>query len=387
MKVGFYYQIEASVHEGVLYMPALLGVFIEDLASRVEQLTLLVHIAPYDVNFHDFALRSNRIKWVNLGQKHNFPHRLLLGKKTLANLPEEAFNLDILLVRAPTPLAPALYSKFSRRITVAFMIVGDYSMQPSKRFSASWTMNHIYERIVNHRVLPHCLAMVNSAVLRNKYERICREVVQIKTTTLKKSDFFFRDDTCNGSLIHLLYVGRFDWQKGFMELFESIVDLKKNTDVRLHLVGWDTDAQKLNQKRMEKTILDFGISEQVVIEGYKKVGEELNKMYEMADVFVLPSYAEGFPRCIWEAMAHGVPVVATTVGGIPENLTDGENALLIPPHSTRMLTEAIEKIINNISLRQTIIKNGYALVNDATLEVQGERIVNILKNELENNKI
>lgn len=387
MKVGFYYQIEASVHEGVLFMPALLGVFIDDLASRVEQLTLLVHIAPYDSNLHDYALDSNRIKWVSLGRKQNFPRRLLLGRKSLANLPAEAFDFDILLVRAPTPLAPALYSIFSIKVPVAFMIVGDYSMQPVKRFSASWTMNRIYERMVNHQVLPNCLAMVNSAALRNKYERICHEVVQIKTTTLKNSDFFFRDDTCNGNLIHLLYVGRFDWQKGFQELFESIVELRKNTNIRLHLVGWDTDAQKLNQKRMEKTILDFGISEQVVIEGYKKVGEELNKMYEMADIFVLPSYAEGFPRCIWEAMAHGVPVVATTVGGIPENLTDGENALLIPPHSTRMLTEAIEKIINNISLRQTIIKNGYALVNDATLEVQGERIVEILKNELENYKI
>lgn len=387
MKVGFYYQIEASVHEGVLFMPALLGVFVDDLASRVEQLTLLVHIAPYDSNLHDYALDSNRIKWVSLGRKQNFPRRLLLGRKTLANLPAEAFDFDILLVRVPTPLAPALYSIFSSKVPVAFMIVGDYSMQPVKRFSASWTMNRIYERMVNHRVLPHCLAMVNSAALRNKYERICREVVQIKTTTLKNSDFFFRDDTCNGNLIYLLYVGRFDWQKGFQELFESIVELRKNTNIRLHLVGWDTDAQKLNQRRMEKTISDLGISEQVIIEGYKKVGEELNKMYEMADIFVLPSYAEGFPRCIWEALAHGVPVVATTVGGIPENLTDSENALLIPPHSTKKLTDAVEEIINNVSLRKMIIKNGYALVNDATLEVQGERIVEILKNELENNKI
>ncbi len=387
MKVGFYYQIEASVHEGVLYMPALLGVFIDDLSKRVEQLTLLVHIAPYNPKLHDYPLQSEQIRWVDLGRKQNFPKRLFLGKKILSDLPAEAFEIDILLVRSPTPLAPALYSTFSKIKPVVFMLVGDYLAQPTSPLSASWLLSHAYERIVNHHVLPHCLAMVNSAVLQKKYSRICRDTARIITTTLKKEDFYYRNDTCLGDVTHLLYVGRYDWQKGFKELFEAVAQLKKDNSILLHMVGWDTDAKKKNQLLMQKTIANLGIEEQVVIEGYKKVGEELNKMYEMADVFVLPSYAEGFPRCIWEAMAHGIPVVATAVGGIPVVLRDCNNSLLISPHSTHALVTAVSRIKEDEQLRTTIISNGYTTVSDATLEVQGDIIVKILQNELENYKV
>jgi glycogen synthase len=64
------------------------------------------------------------------------------------------------------------------------------------------------------------------------------------------------------------------------------------------------------------------------------------------DVFVLPSFAEGTPKSIIEAMAHGIPVIATTVGGIPDIL-DGESGILVPPGDAQALAAAMHVLMSN----------------------------------------
>jgi glycosyltransferase involved in cell wall biosynthesis len=74
------------------------------------------------------------------------------------------------------------------------------------------------------------------------------------------------------------------------------------------------------------------------------------KLMASADVFVLPSYSEGFPNVIIEAMAMGKPVIATSVGAIPEMLSDG-CGVLIPPRDVKSLTEALVRVLADVDLR------------------------------------
>jgi L-malate glycosyltransferase len=69
--------------------------------------------------------------------------------------------------------------------------------------------------------------------------------------------------------------------------------------------------------------------------------------YQTADVLALPSLSEGSPNVLLEAMASGVPVVATSVGGIPEIVTHGETALLVSPHSSVAIAEAIDRVLSD----------------------------------------
>jgi glycosyltransferase involved in cell wall biosynthesis len=69
--------------------------------------------------------------------------------------------------------------------------------------------------------------------------------------------------------------------------------------------------------------------------------------YEAADVLAIPSLSEGSPNVLLEAMAIGIPVVATWVGGIPEIVTHGETALLVPPRSPQAMAEAIDVLLSN----------------------------------------
>jgi glycosyltransferase involved in cell wall biosynthesis len=76
--------------------------------------------------------------------------------------------------------------------------------------------------------------------------------------------------------------------------------------------------------------------------------------YRAADVFVLPSYAEGFPNSVLEAMSVGLPVIATSVGGVPEIVQNGVTGIVVPPRSSDALAEAIKRLIGDEAARKAM---------------------------------
>jgi glycosyltransferase involved in cell wall biosynthesis len=85
---------------------------------------------------------------------------------------------------------------------------------------------------------------------------------------------------------------------------------------------------------------------------------ELDRLYARAAVVVLPSHREGLPLCVLEAMAHGRPVVATAVGGIPELVEDGVTGLLVPPGDPRALRAALDRLLADPVLRTRLGREG-----------------------------
>lgn len=377
MKIAFYYHLDVAFHNGDIYIPSLLGVFINDLSSRVEEFILLAHTMKYDQKVHDFKLNSERIRLFDLGRKNNFAERLLFGCPKLNNV-SKVIDCDLLLVRAPTPLAPSLFKYFHHKCPITFLLVGDYSTIPFSRYSSRHILLSFYEYRMNHHILPKVNVLVNSRALYEKYKKITKDIYEVRTTTITEKDFYYREDTCQTNVIRLLYVGRYDWQKGFAELFEAVAKLKQTINIKLHMVGWDDSANQNIRKEMEERIDAMGISDCVILEGKKSLGSELNSMYRMSDIFVLPSYSEGMPRCIWEAMANGIPVVSTMVGGIPYNIENRREALLVEPHSSEVIVSAIQQLVIDEDLRKCLIRNGYFKAKQATLNACNSKIVEIL---------
>jgi len=108
--------------------------------------------------------------------------------------------------------------------------------------------------------------------------------------------------------------------------------------------------------------------------------DELELLYDRAAVVVLPSYREGLPLCVLEAMAHGRPVVASAVGGIPELVEDGVTGFLVEPGDVSGLREAIERLLSDPALRRRMGRAARARVAErcsweqvtaATLESYG----------------
>lgn len=105
--------------------------------------------------------------------------------------------------------------------------------------------------------------------------------------------------------------------------------------------------------------------------------DELVRLYEQAAVVVCSSYGEGLPLCVIEAMAYGRPVVATTVGGIPQLVDDGKTGFLVPPGDAQALRAALERVLADRDARRRMGRAGRAKiarlcswdrVTDATLE-------------------
>jgi len=387
MNLGFYYHITLYTDYKGLNVPAYLGLFIDSLANEVEFLTLFMHEATVQEAVKcDYILKAQNIKFVSLGKKTPAWERFLWPGRTIRQVSSKVKGCDVLLVRAPSPLAPA-FNKFCGNTTkVCYMIVGDYALssqyldQPWLRKKLIIVLSKRNDRQLSKEV-GKTISIVNSTILYNKYKKINDQVFEIKTTTLSEEDFFKRADTCCEEEIKVLYTGRIDFSKGLRELILGIgIVIKEKINVSLHLAGWEDDATMPVEKLLRKTSVEEGIENRVHFYGRKTLGKELNKIYRMADIYVIPSYQEGFPRTIWEAMANCLPVVATRVGSIPLFLKDHENVLLIDPKSKEAVAEAILKIINNAAMRRNMIANGFVLARENTLEIQAKRIVKVLVN-------
>ena len=102
--------------------------------------------------------------------------------------------------------------------------------------------------------------------------------------------------------------------------------------------------------------------------GYRSLGRDLFALYKHADIYVQASLrTEGFPRSVWEAMAHSLPVVATRVGSIPYDLRDGHSARLVTPRCAEALAGGIWDVLHDRDLRRRLIVNGFTLARSNTL--------------------
>ena len=388
MILGFHYHIPACEKNGIMHTSSFLGVFLDSLAQNADELVCFMHTPlPNEDFLMDYAMKSKNIKLVSMGLHTSVPNRLLNAKGTMRKILPLLQRLDILLIRCPTPLLGALSR--TRKLKKAFLIVGDYQKssqdlhQPFLRKKAIqlWAAFNKWQQ---DRAVKDALVFVNNGLIHQELQGVVRNLHLIKTTTLQKSDFFFREDTCQSKKINLLYTGRLDLSKGLLEMIDSLARIRsKGIDAYLHLVGWEDKNSTIVTTLLQKKAIALGLSNCVIFHGKKQVGEELNSYYRMADIFIIGSKInEGFPRTIWEAFANCVPVIASAVGSIPLFLRHNIDVVLIDRGSVSSMTEGFERVVKDGNLRRSIIKNAYETAQANTLENQTIIMTNIIKDNI-----
>jgi glycosyltransferase involved in cell wall biosynthesis len=145
-------------------------------------------------------------------------------------------------------------------------------------------------------------------------------------------------------------VGRLVWQKGFRELFAAAARLRDLAPEVVVVVVGPEDAGKADALG-PSDVAEAAALGNVVFTGHR---EDVEDLYAGFDVFVLPSYREGFPRSAMEAAASGLPVVATDIRGCREVVEDGVNGLLVPLHDVDALTTALSGLVADPALRGTM---------------------------------
>lgn len=143
----------------------------------------------------------------------------------------------------------------------------------------------------------------------------------------------------------VLFLGRIWEKKGAFHVIAAVAKICERFPHLRLCMGGDSETDKaMNLAR------ELGIADRVELLGWV-TGEEKDKYLRQASVFVLPSYNEGLPMAVLEAMAYGIPVVATPVGGIPEAITDGVEGFLVPPGDEVALADRLQRLLSDPALR------------------------------------
>jgi glycosyltransferase involved in cell wall biosynthesis len=169
-------------------------------------------------------------------------------------------------------------------------------------------------------------------------------------------------------------VARLVKEKGYLDLFEAFkIVLEKNPDVFLLAIG---PAEPGKRDGFDKSIMSGynEINGNILFLGQR---DDVEKLYPLMDIFVLPSHREGFPRSLLEALAMQKPIIATNIRGCREAVKDGKTGILVPAEDPQELAKAIIYILENKEEAESLAQNAR---QKATKEFDENLVFEKLKN-------
>lgn len=283
--------------------------------------------------------------------------------------------VDVLFVRGMVPFAAALYVfAFMKKLRPCHWIIGDpialLRSHPRGGFVGrqlallySWLD---YLAVRAGRSLAGGVLVCNGDALARKYKSSRTHAVV--SSTIGEEDIVDRKDTCTGSTVRILMLSFMRPEKGVQYLIRAVASLRTPRRTELHLAGPHGRYDDYRDELLGE-IERLGLQGRVRWEDkYITAGSEMRALFAQSDLFVLPTLSEGTPRILLEARAAGLPVVATNVGGIPTSVRHEWDGLLVPPSRSDDLAEAIDRLIEDGSLRRALIGHGLETARRYTLE-------------------
>ncbi|MEA3378642.1 MAG: glycosyltransferase family 4 protein [Nanoarchaeota archaeon] len=169
----------------------------------------------------------------------------------------------------------------------------------------------------------------------------------------------------------ILFFGRLNPVKGVDILAEAGREIvKERDDAYFVFIGPDEGMKK-------KVEAICSGSDKMILKGPIYGKKKIAEMYQGSDIYALPSYREGLPLTLFEAMAAGLPVVATPVNGVPYEMKDPENGLLVPYGDKKALKDAIVKLLDDDGLRKKIAENNVKTAKKYDWDIIAERVLEV----------
>jgi glycosyltransferase involved in cell wall biosynthesis len=190
----------------------------------------------------------------------------------------------------------------------------------------------VADAVVKARMVPRKrLHAIPNGIRVRRFDAIASAPLELKTEVLGTA-------MTDGPLITC--VARLVWFKGLHTLIDALPDIiARHPDSRVLIVG---DGEL--RADLETQAKRLGVDHTIVFAGER---DDIPQLLKISDLFVLPSLSEGLPISLLEAMATGLPLVATRVGGIPELIEEGKNGYLVPSSDTHALGQAILSFLDD----------------------------------------
>lgn len=157
----------------------------------------------------------------------------------------------------------------------------------------------------------------------------------------------------DNDVLTMLFLGTIDENKGIFDVLDVIKDNKDYLRDRIHFVIGGTGESN----RLMQLIDKYGLCNIVEYRGWIDKGEK-ERLFQIADIYIQPSYFESFGLSLLEASSYGIPVLSSKAGGIPDVIKDGYSGLLIEPGNKDLLWKNLKKLIESRALREYLGING-----------------------------
>lgn len=388
-RLGIYYATACYRDaEGRYYTSNGLGRYLQVLHERYAfEVALAAPTTSQSLAHLRYPLPTSRVTVHELPYFETFLGAVKVRAKLISRL--RAFlreqRVDVLWLRYPGAYGTVLWQEAKRMgVPVFYEIVGDpvslLSNSPHLPGLRKWLAVWLAQRHENtlRRHLRNTPAFAISTALAERLASDGISPAVIVVSTLMRDDFFWREDTCQQKPIQVLFVGVLRHEKSAETLIGAVARLQQQgLPLHLHIVG--DGPQRVDVEREAVAML---LPNTCYFHGFQTSPEVLHRHYVQADLFVLSSVSEGLGRVLLEAMARGVPVVATRVGGIPEIVKHEQNGLLVPPRDVGAMAQAMERLITEASLRRRVIANGYQTAEQHTTEGFLEKVMQFIREQV-----
>lgn len=326
-------------------------VYTSDLYSEFP-LVRLDPSVPRDERTGD--LRVRRLKVISLPSELHYPFFRGLGRALADDLPE------LLHVHTYGTHHAAVARRFARRHRVPWVMTAHF--HPIWSIHGGWLRHRIrgfYDRRLAGPIVRDAARLI---VQSQEEERLLRELgIQLPPTVVIPPGFaplppplddpkaFGRTIGVDGPFV--LFVGRLASNKGLIPLVQAFAELRSHDpSAQLVLVGEDGGMASAVTAEAER----LGITQAVHLTGFLRDERLLASAFREARMFALPSEYEAFGLVLLEALAHGTPVIASRVGGIPEFIEDGKAGLLVAPEDPADIARAFMLLWDNEPRRREL---------------------------------
>lgn len=323
---------------GFLFCETKTGEFAKELNSLGNKVTMFGQVVEKEDTVHAFNIEKNGINVFGIKRKKNKIVNYLL---LYALITPRVIKADFVYIFYPSAFKYVAVLCWLLRTPYSVYIRGEQDLQ-------SQSSKLIYKNaFVIFTVTDYFTQMVNK-ITNKKTAHSIRPMIPLTEKDLVTDRVYIEKKHYT-----ILFLGRVEADKGVEELLQAIKILKqKKYSLTLNLVG---DGGFLPQAR--NLINQLDVADIVSIKGAVLNQVQVRQLYLDADLYVLPTYHEGFPRTLYEAMIFGTPIITTFVGGIPGIMIDSYNCIKIKPKSVESIVDTVEYAINNYTELAECAKN------------------------------
>lgn len=301
----------------------------------------------------------------------NTPIKFSLPFKMVELLNKDKF--DLINAHTPVPFYADVAAFISKKYNIPFILTYYFSPDLKKDFIFLDIITSLYQNLLEKSTLKKAKQIITVYEMKEKFNRYANKISVIPpgvNLSVFKPVIRYKKNKFN-----ILFIGQLSKSHKFKGL-DFLIDAFKhinNKNVYLTIVGSGDYLEHYKKKSMGYY--------NIIFKG-KLDYKSLAKEYQKNDVLIIPSTTDGCPTVALEAMACGLPVIATNVGGLPYIIKNRHNGLLVPSRDPIALANAIIELMNDKWLINKLSKNGRKMVKDFTWGKNTEKYERII-NQME----